>query len=208
MFDEDSELMHELRRAPTRTSLDATVITAASVALHAVASNLKTNLASACKGDGTESFTSWSRRFEVAVQAMTSPDADLSTVFASILPTRLTDAAFLRKIHEMGAENLDDALRIASRCERAGAALHLASTGSSHPPPSEQVAMTRPKPLEEKLLQAVEQLTLTVTSLRNEVQQLHEKPSSLPAPMQDNTAPSVNIFSTWKKSSPDFSLVA
>ncbi|KAK2920502.1 hypothetical protein Q8A73_002706 [Channa argus] len=265
MSDEDSEPMPEVQHARTRRPVDATVITNASLAPHAVSSNLKIDLPSAFKGDGTESFTSWSRRFEVAVQAMTSPDADLSTVLASILPTRLTDAAFLywdslspsmqreydlvkdklrevfgpkyslpffqthvnarprksgldvysaditclvleafpnydhnalegekfrrfvagldntlqSKIHEMGAENLDDALRIASRCERARAALHLTSTRSSHSPPSEQVAMIRPKPSEEKLLQAVEELTLKVTSLRNEVQQLHEKHSSL-----------------------------
>lgn len=34
-------------------------------------------------------------RIEVAVQAMSSTDTDLSTVMASILPTHLADAAFL-----------------------------------------------------------------------------------------------------------------
>lgn len=194
---------------------------------------------------------------------MTSPDADLSTVMASVLPTRLSDAAFLywdslssttqrdydsvkeklregfgpkyslpffqthvnarprkpgesldvysaditrlvlkafpnydhnalegekfrrfvagldpnlqAKIHEMGAEDLEEALRIASRCERARAALQLTTAGSPHTQPSEQVAMIRPKPNDDRLIQAVEQLTLTVTSLKHEVQQLHEK---------------------------------
>lgn len=60
-----------------------------------VSSALKIDLPPVFKGDGTESFTSWSQRFEVAVQAITSPDADLPTLMASILPTRLADAAFL-----------------------------------------------------------------------------------------------------------------
>lgn len=237
------------------------------LAPHAVSSGLKIDLPPAFKGDGTESFTSWSRRFEVAVQAMTPPDADFCTVMASILPTRLADAAFLywdslppltqkdydsvkgrlrevfgpqyslpffqthvnarprkpgesldvysaditrlvleafpnydhnaiegekfcrfvagldpllqSKIHEMGAEDLGDAVRIASRCERARAALQLTAAGSIHAQPSEQVAMVRPKPTDEKLLQAVEQLTLTVHSLKYEVEQLREKHSYL-----------------------------
>ena len=52
---------------------------------HAVSSALKIDLPPAFKGDGTESFTSWSRRFEVAVQAMSSTDTDLPTVMASVL---------------------------------------------------------------------------------------------------------------------------
>ena len=68
---------------------------AAAVAPYAVSGALKIYLPPAFKGDGTESFTSWSRRFEVAVQAVSSPDADISTVMASVLPTRLADAAFL-----------------------------------------------------------------------------------------------------------------
>lgn len=43
-------------------------------------------------GDGSESFSSWARRFEVAVQAMTPQSTDM---LASVLPTRLSDAAFL-----------------------------------------------------------------------------------------------------------------
>lgn len=76
------------QRTVTRT-------TAAPLAPSTISSALKIELPSAFKGDGSESFTSWSRRFEVAMQAMISPDADLSTVMASVLPTRLTDAAFL-----------------------------------------------------------------------------------------------------------------
>ncbi len=60
-----------------------------------VSSALKINRPTAFKGDGTESFTGWSQPFEVAVQAMSSPDADLSAVMASILPTCLANAAFL-----------------------------------------------------------------------------------------------------------------
>lgn len=89
------------------------------------------------------------------------------------------DPVLQSKIHEMGAENLEDAVRIASRCERARAALQLTTAASPCTQPSEQVAMIRPKPSDDKLLQAVEQLTLTVTSLKHEVQQLHEKHSHL-----------------------------
>ncbi|CAI5686402.1 unnamed protein product [Oreochromis niloticus] len=89
------------------------------------------------------------------------------------------DPTLQSKIHEMGAEDLDGALRIASRCERARAALQLTAAGSSPIPSSEQVAMIRPQPTDAKLLQAVEELTLTVTSLKHEVQQLREKQSYL-----------------------------
>lgn len=255
------------RNSPSHRRLDATRTGAASLATHSVSSSLKIDLPPAFKGDGIESFTSWSRRFEVAVQAMSSTDTDLSTVMASNLPTRLADAAFLywdslpastqrdhdsvkeklrdvfgpkyslsffqthvnarprkpgesldvysaditrlvleafpnydhnalegekfcrfvagldpnlqSKIHEMGAEDLEDAVRIASHCERARAALQLTPVMSPHTQPSEQVAMVRPKPPDDKLLHAVEQLTLTVSSLKSEVQQLREKHSYL-----------------------------
>lgn len=81
------------------------------------------------------------------------------------------------KIHEMGAGNLDDAALIAGCCERARAALHLTSAGSPYTVPSEQAAMVRPDPVNDRLLQAVEQLTLTVTNLKHEVQHLQEKHS-------------------------------
>ena len=84
-----------LQSPPLRQRRDAAGPSAASLATHAVSSALKIDLPPAFKGDGTESFTSWSRRFEVAVQAMSSTDADLPTVMASVLPTRLADAAFL-----------------------------------------------------------------------------------------------------------------
>lgn len=83
------------RNSPSHRRLDATRTGAASLATHSVSSSLKIDLPPAFKGDWTESFTSWSRRFEVAVQAMSSTDTDLSTVMASNLPTRLADAAFL-----------------------------------------------------------------------------------------------------------------
>lgn len=253
--------------SPSQRRPDATRTGAASLATRSVSSSLKIELPPAFKGDGTESFTSWSRRFEVAVQAMSSSDTDLSTVMASILPTRLADAAFLywdslpastqrdydsvkeklrdvfgpqyslpffqthvnarprkpgesldvysaditrlvleafpnydynalegekfrrfvagldpnlqSKIHEMGAEDLGEAVRIASRCERARAALQLTTVGSPHTQSSEQVAMVRPRPPDDKLLHAVEQLTLTVNSLKSEVQQLREEHSYL-----------------------------
>lgn len=97
MSDDESLLAHDLppARAQQQRSVDATQTAAAAVAPHTVFSALKIDLPPAFKGDGTESFTSWSRRFEVAVQAVTSPDADLSTVMASVLPTCLADAAFL-----------------------------------------------------------------------------------------------------------------
>jgi len=86
-----------LQSPPTQRRRDANVTStgAVSLATCAFSSALKIDLPPAFKGDGTESFTSWSRRFEVAVQAMSSTDTDLHTVMASVLPTRLADAAFL-----------------------------------------------------------------------------------------------------------------
>lgn len=40
------------------------------------------------------------------------------------------DPALQSKIYEMGAENLEEAVRLASRCERARAELQLTSAGS------------------------------------------------------------------------------
>lgn len=260
--DSDTRRGRQLSPAPLQRSVDVNSASATPPASHPVPSALKIDLPTVFKGDGNESFTSWSRRFEVAVQAMSTPDADLSAVMASILPTRLADAAFLywdslppfiqkdyalvkeklrevfgpkyslpffqtnvnarprkpgesldvysaditrlvleafpnydnnalqgekfrrfvagldpalqSKIHEMGAENLEDALRIASRCERARAALQMTTLGFPHTQPTEQVAMIRPKPSDDKLLHAIEQLTLTVANLKHEVQQLQE----------------------------------
>lgn len=230
-----------------------------------LAHKLKIELPPVFKGDGTEFFTNWSRRFEVAVRAFHSPGADVEGVLAAVLPTRLADAAFLywdtlppatqdnyalvkkhlldvfgpkhtlpffqtyvnarprrqgeslevycaditrlvmeafpdydtnaiagekfrrfvagvdqalqTKIHEMGATTMEAALQVASRCERARIALQLNS--KSPPPPTastpEKVAMVRSQPTEDRLLQAVEQLTLTVSSLKSDVQQLREK---------------------------------
>lgn len=59
------------------------------------AGSLHIELPAAFKGDGTESFSSWARRFEVAVQAMTPQGTDMMNMLASVLPTRLSDAAFL-----------------------------------------------------------------------------------------------------------------
>lgn len=258
----DSEGEAELRSSSQRR-----LATAMTLPTRSVSSSLKIELPPVFKGDGTESFTSWSRRFEVAVQAMSSTDSDLSTVMASILPTRLAEAAFLywdslpastqkdydsvkeklrdvfgpkyslpffqthvnarprkpgesldvysaditrlvleafpnydcnalegekfrrfvagldptlqSKVHEMGAENLGEAVLIASRCERARLALQLPTRESSHIQPADQVAMVHPKPLDSKLLHAVEQLTLTVNGLKSEVQQLREQHSYL-----------------------------
>ena len=256
-----------LQSPPSQRRQDVTGTGAASPGTLAVSSALKIDLPPAFKGDGTESFTSWSRRFEVAVQAMSSTDADLPAVMASVLPTRLADAAFLywdslpsstqrdydslkeklrdvfgpiyslpffqthvnarprkpgesldvysaditrlvleafpnydhnalegekcrrfvagldphlqSKVHEMGAEDLEEALRIASRCERARAALQLTTVGTPHTQSSEQVAMVRPEPTDDKLLRAVELLTLTVNSLQSEVHLLREEHSYL-----------------------------
>ncbi|KAL3976326.1 ubiquitin carboxyl-terminal hydrolase 36/42 [Sarotherodon galilaeus] len=247
MSADESESVHELRSSPVPHSRSVDAIqTVAAPAHHTVSGALTIDLPPVFKGDGTESFTSWSRRFEVAVQAMTPPEVDLATVMSSVLPTRLADAAFLywdslpsstqkdydlvkdklkevfgpkyslpffqthvnarprkpceklrrfvagldptlqSKIHEMGAEDLAGALRIANRCERARAALQLTAAGSSHIPSSEQVAMIRPQPTDAKLLQAVEELKLTVTSLKHEVQQLREK-QSYPAQRLDSS---------------------
>ncbi|KAK7909592.1 hypothetical protein WMY93_014276 [Mugilogobius chulae] len=244
---------------------------------------LKIDLPPPFKGDGTESFSSWARRFEVAVEAMTAPDKDYSAVMSSVLPTRLTDAAFLfwdslppatkkdyhsvkeklekvfgpkyslpffqthvnarprqpgesldvysaditrlvleafpkydrhalegekfrrfvagldpalqAKIHEQGAEDIEGALRIASRCERARVALQLNSTEHMHKAASvEQVAMVRPRPSEDQLLQAVEQLTLTVDNLRHEVHQLHVKHRHLADNFSPVSTPSSRFY--------------
>ncbi|KAK7926034.1 hypothetical protein WMY93_008344 [Mugilogobius chulae] len=244
---------------------------------------LKIDLPPRFKGDGTESFSSWARRFEVAVEAMTAPDKDYSAVMSSVLPTRLTDAAFLfwdslppatkkdyhsvkeklekvfgpkyslpffqthvnarprqpgesldvysaditrlvleafpkydrhalegekfrrfvagldpalqAKIHEQGAEDIEGALRIASRCERARVALQLNSTEHMHKAASvEQVAMVRPRPSEDQLLQAVEQLTLTVDNLRHEVHQLHVKHRHLADNFSPVSTPSSRFY--------------
>lgn len=259
--------MHDLESSPppVRSEQKSTLLADSTLfSLGAVSGSLKIDLPPPFKGDGTESFSSWARRLEVAVQALTAPDTDYSAVMSSILPTRLTDAAFLywdslpavtkkdydsvkgklrevfgpryslhffqthvnarprqpgetldvysaditrlvleafpkydhnalegekfrrfvagldptlqAKIHEYGAEDIEDALLIASRCERARVALQLNSTEHTHKVTSvDQVAMVRPKPSEDKLLQAVEQLTLTVDSLRHEVHQLHQQ---------------------------------
>lgn len=97
MSDDESNSAHEPQLSPAQQHrpVEAVPSTAAPVAPATVSSALKIDLPPAFKGDGTESFTSWSRRFEVAVQAMTSPNADLSPMMASTLPTRLADAAFL-----------------------------------------------------------------------------------------------------------------
>lgn len=89
------------------------------------------------------------------------------------------DPTLQSKVHEMGAENLGEAVLTASRCERAHTALQLPTRESSYTQPADQVAMVRPKPLDSKLPQAVEQLTLTVNGLKSEVQQLREHHSYL-----------------------------
>ena len=294
MSADEGESVHEPQPAPAQhqRSGDDVTRSSAHVAPHIVSGALKIDLPPVFKGDGTESFTSWARRFEVSVQAMTQPDADLSTLMASILPTCLADAAFLywdslppltqknyglvkdklrdvfgpkyslpffqtnvnarpckpgesldvysaditrlvleafpsydhnaiegekfrrfvagldpalqSKIHEMGADNLDDALLIASRCERARAALQLTTAGSPYTLPSEQVAMVRPNPVNDKLLQAVEQLTLTVTNLKHEVQHLQEKHSYLAQRLDSrpDRSPSCDTRYSARSSSP------
>lgn len=67
----------------------------ADISSRTVSSGLKIELPPLFKGDGTEFFTNWSRRFEVAVRAMHMPDANIDNVLAAVLPTRLADAAFL-----------------------------------------------------------------------------------------------------------------
>ena len=84
-----------LQAPPSRQRQDATWTGAVNLATHAVSSALKIDLPPAFKGDGTESFTSWSRCLEVAVQAMNSTVTDLPTVLAYVLPISLADAAFL-----------------------------------------------------------------------------------------------------------------
>lgn len=233
------------------------------------------DLPPAFKGDGTESFASWSRRFEVSVEAIASQsNQDSQVILASVLPTRLADAAFLywdslmpalkkdysavkdkmkevfaqkqyipffqtyvnarprkpneslevygaditrlvfeafpnydnnaqkgetfrrfvagldptlqSKIHEMGAGNLEEALTIASRCERAREALTLNTTRSTpqaSTPQSagdSQVAMVGARDNSDpQLLNAIETLTLKVDNLQSDVRQLKEKNHSL-----------------------------
>uniref|UniRef100_A0AAV2IXX9 Gag protein n=1 Tax=Knipowitschia caucasica TaxID=637954 RepID=A0AAV2IXX9_KNICA len=232
---DDNVTVHELQSSPPRglpVRLSGVLSDSTLSAQGAVSEALKIDLPPPFKGDGTESFSSWARRFEVAVEAMSSPDMDYSAMRSAILPTRLSDAAFLlwdslpsatkkdydtvkvklgvvfgpkydhnaiegekfrrfvagldpslqAKIHEQGAEDIEEALRVASRCERARVALQLNSTDHAcRVTSADQVAMVRPRPSEDKLLQAVEQLTLTVDGLRQEVHQLHEKHGLLAA---------------------------
>lgn len=85
------------------------------------------------------------------------------------------DQELQTKIHEMGAKSMDEALKVASRCERARAALQLSSTSPPPPKTTDKVAMIRSQSTEDRLLKAVDQLTLTVNSLKSDVQQLQEK---------------------------------
>lgn len=232
-----------------------------------VAGNLHIELPAAFKGDGTESFSSWARRFEVAVRAITPQGTDLMNMLSSVLPTRLSDAAFLywdslptpvktnyntvterlkhvfglqqslpyfqthvnarprkigeslevfsaditrlvlqafpdydiiaqegekfrrfvagldpalqAKIHEQGATDMDQALIVACRCERARAAMQLHAGSTQSTQNQNQVAAVQSHHTEGKLLQAVEQLTITVNELKNDVRQLQEKNAHL-----------------------------
>lgn len=231
------------------------------------AGSLHIELPAAFKVDGTESFSSWARRFEVAVQAMTPQGTDMMNMLASVLPTRLSDAAFLywdslpnsvktsyntvkdrlrhvfglqhslpffqthvnartrkideslevysaditrlvleafpdydrtaqegekfrrfvagldpalqAKIHEQGATDIDEALIVACRCERARAAMQLHVGSNQVPQTQTQVAMVQSDHSDGKLLRAVEQLTLTVNELKNDVRQLQDKNAHL-----------------------------
>lgn len=61
-------------------------------------------------------------------------------------------------------------LHIARHSERAHELLQHTAAGSPHTKPSERVAVIHPEPTDDKCLQAVEQLTLTVTILNYLVQ--------------------------------------
>ncbi|XP_019746209.1 uncharacterized protein LOC109528270 [Hippocampus comes] len=84
------------------------------------------------------------------------------------------DPALQVKIHEMGATDLAEALVVAGRCERARAALNLQA---SYPPmqTKDQVSMTCPDAASDKLLKAIEQLTLKMNNLQSDVRQLQEE---------------------------------
>lgn len=79
------------------------------------------------------------------------------------------------KIHENGSE----ALLVASRCERARAALQLHAENPSVAPAPDQVAMVHSNDTDEKFLHALELLTLTVNGLMNEVRQLQGEKQNL-----------------------------
>lgn len=66
-------------------------------------------------------------------------------------------------------------LHIARHSERAHELLQHTAAGSPHTKPSERVAVIHPEPTDDKCLQAVEQLTLTVTILNYLVQHAQEK---------------------------------
>lgn len=69
---------------------------------------------------------------------------------------------------------MDEALTVAGRCERARAAMQLHVGSTQVPQNQNQVAMVYSDNTEVKLLQAEEQLTLTVNELKNDVRQLQD----------------------------------
>ncbi|KAL7848207.1 hypothetical protein AOLI_G00229250 [Acnodon oligacanthus] len=121
-----------------------------------LAGNLKLDLPPAFKGDGTESFTSWSHRFETHVNARPrKPGESLDVYSADITHLVLEafpnydlnaqegekfrrfvaglDPTLQSKIHEMGASSMEEAVIISSHCERARTALQFNSACSPLP---------------------------------------------------------------------------
>lgn len=90
-----------------------------------------------------------------------------------------SDPALQAKIHEQFATDMDEALIVAGRCEWAHAAIQLHIGSAQAPQNQNQVAMVHSDNTEVKLLQAVEQLTLTVNELKNDVRQLQDKNADL-----------------------------
>lgn len=76
------------------------------------------------------------------------------------------DPALQANIHEQGATDIDKALIVACRCERAHAAMQLHVGSTQVPQTQTQVAMVQSDHNDQKLLRAVEQLTLTVNELK------------------------------------------
>lgn len=91
------------------------------------------------------------------------------------------DPALQAKCHEQGATDMEEALIIAGRCERARQAMRANTPGSPYSPPHPAVVATLGSPpaivdcnanATEKLVQVVERLTVKVDNLQTEVRDL------------------------------------
>lgn len=89
------------------------------------------------------------------------------------------DPALQAKIHEQGATDIDEALIVACRCERACAAMQLHVGSTQMPQTQTQVAMVQSDHNDGEITQGSGTVTLTVNELKNDVRQLQDKNAHL-----------------------------